>query len=79
MTLAEAVSKRTQSLLIRHNMTQYRLVKLTNLDKSTLQTIFKGKTKDVRLSTVSLIAHALGMELYEFFNDEMFKYENLDI
>ena len=40
--------------------------------------MFKGKTKDVRLSTIRLVAEAFGMSISEFFDDELFNYENID-
>ena len=78
MTFAEAVAKRTKDLMFGKQISQYRLIKLTMLDKSTLQAIFKGKTKDIKLSTIFLIADALGMTLSEFFNAEYFDNANLD-
>ncbi len=79
MNLAEAVAKRTRELLFEKNKTQYRLIKETCLDKTTIQTILKGKSKDVRLSTVFLIAQSFGMSLSEFLNSPYFEYENIDI
>ena len=58
MTLTEATKKRTNELLIKNNISQYRLIKETCLDRTTIQTIFKNKTKDVRMSTIYLIASA---------------------
>lgn len=77
--MAEAVAKRTRELLFEKNKTQYRLIKETCLDKTTIQTILKGKSKDVRLSTVFLIAQSFGMSLSEFLNSPYFEYENIDI
>ena len=66
MTFSEAVAKRTKELLKTNQMSQYKLIKDTCLDKTTIQTIFKAKTKDVRLSTVFAIADAFGMTISEF-------------
>lgn len=79
MNLAEAVAKRTKDLLFEKNKTQYRLIKETCLDKTTIQTILKGKTKDVRLSTVFLVAQSFGMTLGEFLNSPYFNETNIDI
>ena len=78
MTLVVAVTDRTKRLLFERKISQYRLIKETCIDKTTIQTIFKGKTKDIRLSTVRLIAEFFGMSLSEFFNDKVFGYDNLD-
>lgn len=79
MTLAEAVSKRTKQLLFKNNKSQYRLIKDTCLSKTTLQSINQGKTRDINLSTVRAISDFFNMSLKEFFDDEIFNTENLDI
>ena len=79
MTLAEAVAKRTKELLCKHNMSQYKLIKITCLDKTTIQSILKNKTKDVKLSTIYLIAEAFGLTVSEFTNIDYFNNENIDI
>ena len=79
MTYANAIAKRTKELLYKRNISQYRLVKDTGLDKSTVQSIFKGKTKDVKFSTIHLIAEFFDMSVIEFLNDEAFSRENLDL
>lgn len=79
MYLAEAVARRTNELLIKNNKSQYRLIKETCLDKSTIQTLFKNKTKDIKLSTVFLIAGAFNMTLDEFLNVPYFSKENIEI
>ena len=79
MTIAEAVAKRTKDLLIEKNMTQYRLIKLTCLDKSTIQSIFKNKTKDIKFSTIYLIANAFGISVNEFINSSYFDVNNIEV
>ncbi len=78
MTLAEAVSKRVKNLLDLNEMSEYALRKKTCLSEKTLTFMFKNKTKDVKLSTIRLIAEAFGMTLSEFFNDEIFNFNNID-
>lgn len=73
MTITEATKKRTNELLIKNNISQYRLIKETCLDKTTIQAIFKNKTKDVRMSTIFLIASAFNMTISEFTNCDYFK------
>lgn len=79
MNLAEAVAKRTNELLVKSNKSQYRLIKDTCLDKTTIQSLFKGKTKDIKLSTVFLIADAFGMSLSEFMNTSYFSKNTIEI
>jgi len=79
MTLAQAVGKRTQELLFSNNMTQYRLTKITCLNEKTLSDLIKGKTTDVKFSTIYLISNAFEISLVEFFNSPLFKEENIEI
>lgn len=73
MNLAQAVALRTQELLKQHNKTQYKLIKDTLLNKTTIYSLFKDKKEDVKLSTVYLIAEFFGMTLAEFFDCNYFK------
>ncbi len=77
MNLAQAVSLRTQELLKLHGISQYKLIKDTLLNKSTIYTLFKERRQDIKLSTVYLIADFFGMTLAEFFDCDYFK--NIDI
>lgn len=79
MNLAQAVAKRTHELLIKTGKSQYKLIKETCLDKTTIQSLFKNKTKDIKLSTVYLIAESFNMTLFEFMNSNYFNKENIDI
>ncbi len=79
MTLAEAVAKRTKDLLFKHNMSQYKLIKETCLDKTTIQSLFKNKTRDVKFSTIFLIASVFDMTVSEFFDCDYFNADNIEI
>ncbi len=79
MTLAKATALRLNELLTQKKISQYKLIKLTCLDKTTIQAIFKDKTKDVKLSTIYLIAEALEITIPEFFNSPYFKIANIEM
>ena len=79
MTFKEAVVKRAKELMIKNKVTQYKLIKETCLDRTTIQTIFKNKTKDVRLSTVFLIADVFGMTISEFTNVSYFSKQEIEL
>ena len=79
MKLAEAVGKRTKELLFKKNMTQYRLTKITCLNEKTVSDLLKGKTTDVKFSTIYLITDALNIKLTEFLNSPLFDKENIEI
>ena len=78
-TLTQAVAKRAEELLKKNNLSKYKLGKDTCLDKTTLQAIFKHKTKDIRLSTVLLIANFFNMTISEFLVGTDFDFENIEI
>lgn len=77
MKLAEAVGKRTKELLFEKKITQYRLVKITCLNEKTVSDIIKGKTNDIKFSTIYLIASAFNMSLQEFLDSPLFDMGNL--
>lgn len=79
MKLAEAVGKRTKELLFEKNMTQYRLTKITCLNEKTVSDLLKGKTTDIKFSTIYLITDALNIKLTEFLNSPLFDKENIEI
>lgn len=78
MTISDAVAIRIKKLLEENKKSRYKLEKETCLDRTTFQAMFKGKTKDVRLSTIRVVAEAFGMSLKEFFDDKIFDFEKLD-
>lgn len=79
MKLAEAVGKRTKELLFEKNMTQYRLTKITCLNEKTVSDLLKGKTTDVKFSTIYLIVNAFNISLIDFFNSTLFDQDNIEL
>lgn len=79
MTVNDAVSKRIIALLSEKKMTQYRLEQLSGIQHGHMQWILSGKSKTVTLSTVMMISHGFGMTVLEFLDDNLFKYENLEV
>ena len=77
MELVEAVGTRIADLLKAQNKSQYRLIKETYLSKNAVLSIMRNRSKDVKLSTIYLIADFFGMSLSEFFDCDYFK--NIDI
>lgn len=77
MKLVEAVGLRTAELLKVSQKSQYRLIKDTCLSKNAVLCIIRNKSKDIKLSTIYLIADFFGMSLTEFFDCDYFK--NIDI
>lgn len=72
MTFVKAVAKRLNDLIISNNMSQYRFVKNSGMEKTTFQNIIKEKTSDIKLSTIHIIASTFNITLKEFFDDKVF-------
>lgn len=79
MTLNKAFAMRISSLLIKKNLSKYQLEKETGLTHSAMRYIFNEVNKEVKFSTIVKVADFFGMSLSEFFDDEIFKYENLEV
>lgn len=78
MTLNKAFALRISNLLIKNNMSKYRLEKESGLTHSALRYIFNEINNDVKFSTICKVASAFNMTLEEFFDDDLFKLKNLD-
>ncbi|MBO4983000.1 MAG: helix-turn-helix transcriptional regulator [Clostridia bacterium] len=79
MTVNNAVAHRISKLLKEKNMSQYRLEQESGIQHGSMQCIMNGRNKTVTLSTIILLAKGFNMTITEFFNDEIFNWENFDI
>ena len=79
MNIGQAVAKRVTDLLKQHDKTQYRLAKDMTVTHNTMTNIVNAKTKSVNLNTIFLMCRALGITIDDFFNDPVFKNNELDI
>ena len=79
MTLNKAFAMRVSNLLIKNNISKYKLERETGITHSALRYIFNEVNKDVKFSTIVKIVDFFNMTLSEFFDDEIFNRENLDI
>ena len=79
MTLAEAVGKRIKNLAKERNLSLYRLEENSGINHGTMSSITSKRYRSVNLKTIVLVIRALGMTVPEFFEDELFNLENLDI
>ena len=78
MKLNKAFAMRISNLLVENSMTKYKLEKENGLTHSALRYIFNEVNTDVKFSTICKVANAFNMTLEEFFDDDLFKLENLD-
>jgi len=78
MNLSQATGKRVKELLFKNNMSAYKLRKITCLTEKTISDIIKGKNKDIRLSTIFLLASAFNMTISEFTDSPLFAADNIE-
>lgn len=79
MTVNDAVAKRISKLLKEKNISQYRLEQNSGIQHGSMQCIMNGRNKNVTLSTLLLIAKGFDMPIVEFFNDEIFSSEEIEL
>ena len=79
MKWQRAVALRISNLLIKNNMTRYALCKKIVMPEQTLKNIIDERNKDIKLSTISLVADGFGISLEQFFADSLFNKDNLEI
>ncbi len=79
MKLQRAVALRISDLLIKNNLTRYKLCQKIVMPEQTLKNIIDERNKDIQLSTVAKIADGFGLSIEEFFADSLFNKESLEI
>ena len=79
MKLNKAFSLRVREILKAKNITQYKLGQETGLYHSTLTDILNCKYKTPNFKNMALIIRELGMSMQEFFDSDLFNFNNLDI
>lgn len=77
MNLNRMFAIRLSNLLNQKEMSKYRLEKDSGISHSALRYIFNEVNTDVKFSTIVKVCQALNIELTDFFDDDMFKIENL--
>lgn len=77
MKTSRAVALRVNNLLIKNNMSAYKLSQASFIAPSTLSNILNEENKSINLSTIYKLAYGFGMTIVEFFDDEIFKDEDI--
>lgn len=77
MTLSEALAARVEELLEQYNITQYRLSILSGVSQATISDIRLQKNETVNVRILYEIMDGLGLGLDDFFNNPLFKRENI--
>ena len=80
MTLKRAIALRISNLMVKNKIpSQYQVCKNAGLTESTLRAIINEEHQSVNILTLFRICEGLGVSIQEFFNDDLFKQENLDL
>lgn len=79
MTTQKAVALRISNLLVKNGLTQYALCKKITMSEETLRSIINERYKTVKLDTIIQVCDGFNISLQEFFADDLFRRENLDV
>lgn len=78
-TLNEVVIDRINHFLVGPIGTQYALAEISGVPYPTIKSIMQRRTKGITLKTIFMLAQAFNVSVSDFFNDESFRYENLEL
>lgn len=78
MKTAEAIGKRILDLCKGRDITPNKLGTISGVEPSTITSIFYGKSKNPGIVTIKSLCDGLGISLFDFFNDNLFKSNDLD-
>ena len=78
MTTREAIANRIVELCKQKGITPNRLGTISGVDPSTITSIFYGKSKNPGISTIKVLCDGLEITIYDFFNCEFFKTNDLE-
>lgn len=76
MNISEAIKKRILNICDEKEISINKLVIMSGLTQSTLQSIISGKSQNPKMLTIVRICESLEIDIQEFFNDPIFK--NID-
>lgn len=78
MKTTEAITKRILNLCNERNITPNKLGTISGVEPSTITSIFYGKSKNPGIVTIKAICEGLEITLFDFFNDDLFKTNDLE-
>lgn len=79
MNICTAVAMRISQLLIKNEMTLYRLEQQSGILHGTMMCIMNERNKNVTLRTIYQLARGFDMTLLAFLDDDIFRNEDLEI
>jgi transcriptional regulator with XRE-family HTH domain len=71
------ISERIKILRTQKGLTQEELSKRSQVDYKHIQLLESKKPPAIKIDTLEKIVHGFGLELYEFFNDDVFKLKGI--
>ena len=78
MTLSNAVKQRITDLASQNNVTIHKLALDSGIPYSTVSSFLNGKCTSITLTTLLHICEGSGIELKDFFNDDVFTNVSFD-
>lgn len=78
MKTVEAITNRILALCKERDITPNKLGTISGVEPSTITSIFYGKSKNPGIVTLKALCDGLGITIFDFFNDEMFKSNDLE-
>ena len=78
MQLSQAIQERIIDICKQNDISLNELSKKANLTNSTVYSIFYGKSKNPKLSTILAICEGCNINLTDFFDDAVFKMGKLN-
>lgn len=76
MRISEAISKKINKICNERGISVNKLANMSLLTQSTVQHLVNGDSKNPKLLTIIRICDGLGIELKDFFADDLFR--NMD-
>lgn len=78
MKTTDAITQRILALCKEHDITPNKLGTISGIEPSTITSIFYGKSKNPGILTIKSICDGLNITLFDFFDDDLFKSNDID-
>lgn len=76
MRISEAISKKLNKICNERKISVNKLASISLLTQSTVQHLINGESKNPKLLTIIRICDGLGIDIHDFFADDLFR--NMD-
>ncbi len=72
MNLSDSIATKILKICVEKNITPNKLATICCLTQSTIQNLITGKSHNPKLLTIARICDGLGINLKDFFDDDLF-------